>query len=115
MKVKDFYDNVIVTHGEIIARRFLKLMIEWDGEYTVLGAFYEEDLLKIKLKEAQELQHRAQHGIISDRDDFIDMDELCNYPEHRVAEYAQEHFENCLSLEKNLKNFLKWAKNKYNN
>lgn len=34
--------------------KFLKLMVEWDGSPSVRYAFYDYDVLKMKLKEAKE-------------------------------------------------------------
>jgi hypothetical protein len=35
-------------------KKFLELMIEWDGSPSVRYAFYDLDVLKMKLKEAKE-------------------------------------------------------------
>lgn len=36
-------------------KKFLQLMIEWDGSPSVRYAFYDLDVLKMKLQEAKEM------------------------------------------------------------
>lgn len=54
MQVKSFYWKVFEEEGKNVATKFLELMVEWDGRKDVYNAFYNEDVLQMKLKEAQE-------------------------------------------------------------
>ena len=49
-----FHQRVYEKYGRHIASEFIRLMREWDGGLDVSNAFYDDDLLDMKLKEAQE-------------------------------------------------------------
>jgi len=53
--VKDVYHNLRRSSGSDIAERFLSLMVEWDGSKTVWGAYYDPDVLRIKVREAKDI------------------------------------------------------------
>ena len=50
MQVKDFVHKYVLPS---LQRQFYALMRQWDGWSDVSGAFYNMDLLNMKLKEAQ--------------------------------------------------------------
>ena len=50
MNVKEFMENEVAPQYQ---RRFLELMIEWDGEETVVDAFYDEDVLTMVRSRAE--------------------------------------------------------------
>lgn len=50
--VRDFYYEVIANYGEGVAERFIQLMIEWDGQASGYHAFYDVEVLEMKLEEA---------------------------------------------------------------
>ena len=52
MEVREYIRRFVATEYEPI---FVRLMREWDGQPNMLGAFYDEDVLKMKLDEAKEL------------------------------------------------------------
>lgn len=54
IKVSEYYNRVNNNYGKSIASKFYSLMKEWDRRSDVWNSFYDEDLLKIKLKEANE-------------------------------------------------------------
>lgn len=49
-----FHQRVYEKYGRHIASEFIRLMREWDGGLDVSNAYYDDDVLKMKLKEAQE-------------------------------------------------------------
>lgn len=54
IQVGVFYQEVSAKYGIEVARRFSELMHEWDGGEDYRQAYYEEGLLRLKLKEAFE-------------------------------------------------------------
>jgi hypothetical protein len=55
IKVSVFYWSIYDHYGKDVAAKFMQLMKEWDGLNDVSNAYYDEDLLEMKLKEAQEI------------------------------------------------------------
>lgn len=51
MMVRDFMNKYVPVDRRFMFRR---LMIQWDGNMNVGGAFYDMDVLTMKLKECQE-------------------------------------------------------------
>lgn len=53
-KVGSYMERVRLEHGPKVAKAFYWLMVWWDGSPNVTQAFYNEDLLDMKLGEALE-------------------------------------------------------------
>lgn len=54
MKVSEVYEFISNKYGANVATKFYDLMVEWDGSKTVYSAYYDMDVLDVKLNEALE-------------------------------------------------------------
>lgn len=54
LTVGEYYLQVAEKYGETIANRFYHLMYTMSGGKNTSNEFYSEDILEIKLKEAQD-------------------------------------------------------------
>jgi hypothetical protein len=52
MFVRDFINKYVSGDDRL---DFLNLMMEWDGDASVLNAWYDKDVLFMKLKEVEEV------------------------------------------------------------
>lgn len=55
MNVRGFINKYVKEENQA---RFLELMVEWDGDKSVIDSFYDFDLLEMKHKEAKEANGR---------------------------------------------------------
>lgn len=53
--VGKYYRKVLDEYGPVVAREFYILMKKWADEPDLFNSFYDEDVLKNKLKEAKEI------------------------------------------------------------
>lgn len=54
MLVQDFISLYVKSN---LRKKFLRIMIEWDGRRDVVNSFYDLDVLNIKLKESGECHY----------------------------------------------------------